>query len=189
MNKKIQVRGVSQRHISRTIHVFVCSCALVQSILVFSGCAELGGYSNESLFPQGISSVCLKMFDNQSFRRDLEYELSDALSKRIEAETPYKIVSDEDRADSVISGQIASIGELVLTTERQTGGVLEKQVQVKAVVNWKNLKTGELLIDNQSITAEASYSGYQNQDFGYASALAANKLAQKVVELMEEKWQ
>lgn len=164
------------------------SCALVHSILAFCGCAGISNYSNESLFPQEIGSVCLEMFDNQSFRRGLESELSDALSKRIEAETPYKIVSSRDRADSVINGQIASIGESVLTAERQTGGVLEKQVQVKTVVNWKNLKTGELLIDNQTVTAEAAYSEYQNQSFGYASALAANKLAQKIVELMEEKW-
>jgi len=48
--------------------------------------------------------------------------------------------------------------------------------------------TGELLIDNQSVSASASYSEYQQQDFTYASALAANNLARKIVELMETKW-
>jgi len=163
---------------------------LLSSILCLlsSGCNGIGGYSNESLFPQELSSVNLEMFDNQSFRRGVEYELSDALSKRIEAETPYKIISSRDRADSVISGQIVSINESVLSMEREVGQALEKEVQLKAVVSWKNLKTGELLIDNQTIRAQATYSEFQNQDFSYASALAANKLAQKIVELMQKKW-
>jgi hypothetical protein len=160
----------------------------VHLALGLCGCAEISGYSNESLFPQDVDSICLEMFDNQTFRRGTEYELSDALSKRIEVETPYKIVSSRDRADTVISGQIVSIAELALSTERETGRVLEKEVELKALVNWKNLMTGELLIDNKSVSASASYSDYQQQDFTYASALAANKLARKIVELMETKW-
>jgi len=152
------------------------------------GCADIGGYSERRLFPEDVSSVCLKMFDNQTFRRGVEYELSDALAKRIEAETPYKVISSSDRADTLMSGRIVQIAESVLSIEREWGLALEKQVQVRAVVNWKNLKTGQLVIDNQSVTAEATYSEFQKQDFSYASALAANKLAQKIVELMENKW-
>ena len=148
----------------------------------------MAGYSNESLYPDDISSVCLEMFDNQSFRRGVEYELSDALAKRIEAETPYKIVSSRDRADSVISGRIVSIGESVLNIERKTGRALEKKVELRAVVNWKNLKTGELLIDNVSVGASANYSQWQNQSFAYGSTLAANNLARRIVELMEKEW-
>lgn len=146
------------------------------------------GYSSESMFPKEVGSVCLEMFDNRSFRRGVEYELSDALSKRIEAETPYKIVSNKNRADTVISGQIVSIGQVVLVTERETGRALEKEVQLIAVVNWKNLKTGELLIDNKSVSASASYSQWQRQGFDYASTLAANNLARRIVELMERRW-
>ncbi len=148
----------------------------------------MSGYSNESLFPEDVQSVCLEMFDNQTFRRGIEYELSDALSKRIEAETPYKIISSPDRADTTISGQIVSIGEIALSIERETGRILEKEVELHAVVNWKNLNTGELLINNQTVSSSASYSEYQMQDFKYGSSLAANKLARKIVELMERKW-
>ena len=156
--------------------------------LALCGCAGMFGYSDESLFPQDIESVRLEMFDNQTFRRGTEYDLSDALAKRIEADTPYKIVTSADRADTVISGQITNISESALSIERELGGVLEREVQVVATVNWKNLKTGELLVENQSVTASASYTTFQNQDFKYASALAANKLAEKIVELMETKW-
>jgi len=173
----------------RIYSIVVSSSILIAAACsALCGCAEISGYSNESLFPNDVDSICLEMFDNQTFRRGTEYELSDALSKRIEAETPYKIVSSRDRADTVISGQIVSIAELALSTERETGYVLEKEVELKALVSWKNLKTGELLIDNQSVSASASYSEYQKQDFTYASNLAANNLARKIVELMERKW-
>jgi hypothetical protein len=157
-------------------------------IFTFGGCAEMVGYSDESLFPQDVDSVCLEMFDNQTFRRGVEFELSDALAKRIEAQTPYKIISSKDRADTVLSGQIVSVGESVLSTERESGRPLEKEVRLRAVVNWKDLKTGELLIDSKTVTAEAAFSYFQDQDFTYASALAANNLARRIVELMEIKW-
>ena len=169
--------------------LLLCSYAVVcLTLSALCGCAAMSGYSNKSLFPDDVQSVCLDMFDNQTFRRGIEYELSDALSKRIETETPYKIVSDRNLADTVISGQIVSIGESALSTERETGRILEKEVELIAIVNWKNLNTGELLIDNQTISSAASYSEYQMQDFKYGSSLAANKMARKIVELMEEKW-
>ena len=168
-----------------TLYAALCLCVLC---LGLCGCDGMAGYSNESLFPEDVRSVCLEMFDNQTFRRGVEYELSDALAKRIEVDTPYKIVSDSDRADTLISGQIVSIGEFALSTDRELGTVLEKEVELRAVVNWKNLKTGQLMMDQLKVRASASYSQYQQQDFKYASTLAANKLARKIVELMERKW-
>jgi predicted ABC-type ATPase len=151
-----------------------------------AGCE--GGYSNASLYPEGVGTVYVEMFNNQSFRRGIEYELTDALAKRIESRTPYKVVTSRDRADTVISGQIVQANESVLTTERQIGRALEKNVELHAVVSWKNLRTGELLIDNKTVSASASYSEWQHESFTYASTLAANSLAERIVELMETGW-
>ena len=158
------------------------------SALAAAGCANSTGYSNASMFPDDTESIYLEMFDNRSFRRGIEYTFSNALAKRIETETPYKIVSSRDRADSVMSGQLVAVGESILTLERELGRALEKEVVLTAVVNWKSLKTGRLMINNQTITAAAGYSEFQDQDLTYASALAANKLAENVVELMENQW-
>ncbi|UCF42424.1 MAG: hypothetical protein JSV99_07410 [Planctomycetota bacterium] len=179
MKKRLEIWG--QEAVGILIGSIVCG-------LFVCGCAETGRYSNESLFPDKVGSVYVEMFESRSFRRGVEYELTDAVAKRIEAETPYKVISSRDRADSVLSGQIMRVGEMVLSTERRLGRGLEKEVAVQAVVNWKNLKTGELLVDNEQVSASASYSEWQNQGFDYASALAANKLAQRIVELMEEEW-
>ena len=148
----------------------------------------MAGYSNRSLFPSGIDSICLQMFDNRTFRRDVEYDLSGALAKRIESDTPYRIVSDSDRADSIMNGQIVTITESVVTLERETGYALEKEMQITAVVNWKDLQSGDLLLNNQAVTAAATYSDFMQQGTLYASKLAANRLAEQVVQLMEKRW-
>ena len=135
-----------------------------------------------------MNNVYLEMFDNRSFRRGIEFTLSDALAKRIEVDTPYKIVSSRDRADSVMSGQVVAAGESILTIERDIGRALEKEVVLTAVVNWKDMKNGKLMINSRTVTAAASYSEFQGQDFAYASAVAANKLAQYIVQLMENPW-
>ncbi len=156
--------------------------------VVLTGCDDGGGYSTEPLFSDEISTVYVKMFDNKSFERGVEYELTDALAKRIEAETPYKVVSSIDRADSVISGYIGQAGRGILSTERETGRPLENEIVLAATVDWKNLKTGEFLIEAQKTTASATWSEWQNQGMAYGSSLAANKLAERIVELMETPW-
>lgn len=147
-----------------------------------------GGYSNESLYPEKVNSVYVEMFDNRSFRRGIEYELSDAVAKRIELHSPYKIVTDRNTADTVISGYLQQVEERTLTVERQTGRALEQEVVLAAIVTWKDLNTGQFLIEREEVAGSASFSRWQGQSFDYGSALAANNLARRIVELMEKEW-
>ena len=182
-------KGLVEKKRFRQEKIFLIFLGLVAVFcLSFCGCGEMGGYSSESLFTEDVTSIYVEMFDNRSFRRGVEYELTDALAKRIEVETPYKIVSSRDRADTVISGQIVAINNSVLVSERQTGRALEKEVELSAVVDWKNLKTGELLLNHKIVSAAGTYSEWQNQGFDYGASLAANNLAREIVELMEKEW-
>jgi hypothetical protein len=128
------------------------------------------------------------MFDNKTFERGIEYELTDAVCKQIEAATPYKIVSSADRADTILTGFIGPVGKGILSAERETGRPMEKEVLVNATVSWKNLKTGDMVLNSKQISATATYSEWQNQGFTYGSNLAVNKLAKKIVEAMEKPW-
>jgi hypothetical protein len=181
------VRNSSRGDISLgPVLALLAACGPLTALL--SGCAGGGAYTNESLYPADIESICIDMFENRSFRRGVEYTVSDALVKRIASETPYRIVSDKNRADSVMSGQLVSIGDSVLTLEREIGRPLEKEAVLAAVVNWKDLKTGRLMINNVTVTVAAGYSEFQGQDFTYAATVAANKLARRIVELMQNNW-
>ena len=178
----------SFRRYFKNLSIKLFSIMLIISCLACCGCQDINGYSNEFLYPDDVSTVYVEMFDNQSFYRGIEYELTDALAKRIEAGTPYKIVSNPESADTVINGKITSVREPVLSVERQTGRPLEREVELMAVVSWKNLKTGQILVNNTSVGASATYSEWQQQSFDYASTLAANNLAERIVELMEKQW-
>jgi hypothetical protein len=153
-------------------------------ISVLVGCQ---GYSNSWLHRQDVNTVYVEMFETDSFRRGHEYTLTDAVCKRIEAQTPYKIVSDRNVADTILSGSL-SVGVGVLATNRWTGSPLEQEATVSVTVTWKNLKTGQVLVDNQTVYGSASYASSMGQTVDYSIGVAVNKAAQKTVELMEKPW-
>ena len=167
----------------------VCFMLTTAAALLLTGCGQggLSGYQNSWLQPQDISSVYVEMFDAGGFRRGYEFTLTDAVCKRIEAQSPYKIVSDRSLADSILSGTVTT-GSGVLAGDRNTGTPLEQEALVQVCVTWKNLKTGRLMLDNQIVYASAGYSARMGQTFEQSADAAVNKAAQKVVELMERPW-
>ena len=114
--------------------------------------------------------------------------MTDAICKRIESETPYKIVSDRDAAETLLSGRLNAIRSSVLARDRYSGRSLENEAQLTVSVSWKNLETGELLINGAEASASASYSPQLGQDFDYAAKTATNRVAERVVELMQTNW-
>lgn len=155
------------------------------ALVPVAGCGK--GYQNSWPYPQQIQTVYVEMFDTSSFRRGYEYILTDAICKRLEAQTPYKIVSDRNVADSILSGQMG-IGTSVLATDYYSGTPIEKETLVTVTVTWKNLKTGELLISGEKVYASGTYSNPLGQTFEYSIDRAVNKAAVKVIELMENPW-
>jgi hypothetical protein len=157
---------------------------MVWCLCVLTGCQ---GYSNSWLHRQDVSTVYVEMFDTDSFRRGYEFTLTDAICKRLEAQTPYKIVSDRNVADTILSGTM-SVGVGTLSGNRWTGAPLEQETMISVNVTWKNLKTGQVLIDRKDVYGSASYSSQVGQSIDYSADRAINKVAQKVVELMEQPW-
>lgn len=181
-NKKsnIKIKDVVAAH--RNSAVFIFSFLF---LIFLSGCS---GYTNNSLYTDQVRSVYVEMFDNTTYRRDLEYDLTDAIAKRIEAETPYKIISNRNTADTVISGKITSWNQGALTIDRDTGRALQSQTVVRAVFSWKNLKTGQYIVQNVSISSSADYATWESQSKENAARVAANKLAERIVEQMQMEW-
>ncbi len=152
--------------------------------LWLGGC---GGYQNSWLYPNAVRTVYVEMFDTTGFRRGYEYELTDAVCKLLESRTPYKIVSSRERADTVLGGKI-TIGVGVLAGDPYTGRALEKESMVGVQVFWKNLKTGDLLVDNETVYASSSFSTQMGQTEDYSIRRSVNEVAEKVVEQMQIPW-
>lgn len=163
---------------------FILSLFAAAAISGFAGCQ---GYNNTWLHRQDVQTVYVEMIETSSFRRGYEFILTDAICKRLEAQSPYKIVSDRTVADTILSGSM-TVGQGVLAGERWTGTPLEYETSVSATITWANLKTGQVLVDRKTVYGAASYSSQTGQTFDYAINVAINKAAQKVVEQMEKPW-
>ena len=175
----------------RTVKIKVyCIAIMIGATALLCGCGQggLSGYQNTWLHPEDISSVYVEMFDAGGFRRGYEFKLTEAVCKRLEAQTPYKIVSDRALADSILSGTVTT-GSGVIAGDRYTGQALEREAFVRVRVTWKNLKTGELMLDNETVYGAASYSEQLGQTFDYSANAAIDKAAHRVVEQMERPWQ
>ncbi len=159
--------------------------------LVISGCRSTGsekGYSLESLYDTNISTVSVDMFDSDSIRRGVEFELTQALVTRIGANTPYKICQDKRESDSVLYGRILDVSERVLNYQRQLDRPIQEQYVVVAEVTWKDLRSGKLLLDRQRFSFRGNYSALQNDSPEVAIREAVNKMAVDIVEAMEKGW-
>ena len=88
---------------------------LLASTTLSAGC----GYTTQRPFPQNVSSVFVEMFHTKDFRRDLEFRLTEAVVKRIEMDTDYRIAPRKD-ADTVLSGELLEVTQNTLGEDFRT---------------------------------------------------------------------
>ena len=160
-------------------------------LLAVAGCSSIDpekGYSSASLYDDSIDTVFVEMFDSTSFRKGIEFELTNALVQRIAANTPYHIRANRKDADSVIYGKIIDVSERVLAHQRQLDRPMQEQLIVVAEVTWKDLRSGKMLMDRQRFRFSGNYSSLQNDSMTVASQEAVNKIAVEIVETMEQGW-
>lgn len=161
------------------------------SLPFLSGCEQVDpteGYSHQSLYRTDISTVFVKMFESQSFRREFEFELTRAVSQQLELHSPYKVVSKPGKADTILYGSIKKITERVLTQQRDLDRPVENEVILLISVTWKDLRSGELLLDDYPITVQGDYTALLGGGRENATREALNKAAVRLVEAMERPW-
>src|SRR5215207_9194014 len=73
------------------------------------------GYHWSSVYRQDVRTVAVPIFTTRSFDRGVEFGLSEAVVKQIEATTPYKVVPRE-RADTILEGQVVDVQVSTLST-------------------------------------------------------------------------
>jgi Lipopolysaccharide-assembly len=125
-----------------------CRVALLAGILLLPACGSDGqfcilGYTTRPNYNSNIRTVRVPIFKNLTFRRGLEFELTRAVVREIEAKTPYKVVSGDD-ADTELSGTILTLTKSVIN-RTQLNEVREAETVLGVEVVWKDLRTGEIL--------------------------------------------
>ena len=156
-------------------------------LVIVSGC----GYSSQRLHPAGIKTVSMDIVNRGRgvYRRDIEFRATEAIKKRIEHVTPYKLTS-KTKADTHLSASLDIVSQTSLSTNPDTGWPFEKDVTFKVSLKWVDLRTGETIIQRKNLLVTGNYAEHApiGEDFSQAREQALNKLARRVVELMETPW-
>lgn len=160
-------------------------------VMALIGCSHIDpstGYTSKSLYRCDIKTVCVEMFRSQSFRRGIEFELTRALVGQLELHSPYKVVSDRSKADTVLYGTINGVSERVLHQQRELDRPLENQMVLTVDVTWKDLRSGKMLLDNQRLAVTGDYVVLLGGGSRSAIRQASNEMAVRIVEAMETPW-
>lgn len=101
----------------------------------------LGGYTTQPNYDCGIRTVYVPIFQNVTFSRGLEFQLTRAVIREIEAKTPYKVVSNRDAADSELLGKIVTTRKSVVLMN-QLNEVREAEALMGVELVWRDLRPG-----------------------------------------------
>ncbi len=144
------------------------------------------GYTSRSLMRQNVNTVYIPIFDNQTYRRGLEFDLTNAIKNEILFRTRLKVV-DKDHADSVLNGMIVDVRESILL-EDPSANIVESAMIFIVNFSWVDLRTGRTIVKKENVTQRAEFIPRRREDKTTAANEAFVDLAERIVNLMEEAW-
>jgi lipopolysaccharide assembly LptE-like protein len=134
--------------ISRLALLACAAAALALPACESDRCYSLFGYQvgQNALYDCSIHTVRLPIFQNHTLLRGIEFDLTKAVQRAIEQQTPYKVVGPDQDADTELTGTIISFTKGTLNVN-QLNEVREQETTLVVEVMWRNLRTGEVLSD------------------------------------------
>ena len=145
------------------------------------------GYSNEPLHRQTVNTVYVEMAQSREFRRGIEFELTEALRKQIDLETPYKNVPRE-KADTILSAEVLEWRESTIGSGFGTNLPRETAATLAIRYRWQDMRTGTLLRDRPRFVTPVTYVRPVGETVANARLEAVNKHARNIVHDMETSW-
>jgi hypothetical protein len=154
-------------------------------IIVFSlisGC----GYSTKSLISRKINSIYIPVFENITFRRGLEFELTKAVKDEIMSKTNLRIVQ-KDSADTILYGTIKAVNEGIITQDI-TDNIVESRVTIYVDIKLVDRRTGRTLKSESDLKKSSEFIVKRGETIESAAEEGLIGLAQIIVNNLEEKW-
>ena len=155
----------------------------VLMLLGAGGCS----YSTTRPFTTDIQTIHVEIFHSKEFRRELEFRLTEAIVKRIELDTPYKL-APRSTADALLTGEILKItnrsfgDDFSLDLPREIGSTVAVRFRLKDV------RSGEILVERPRFVYQTSYIPPVGETFTQGMTRALDGLAEQIVEAMESQW-
>ncbi len=162
---------------------WIMTSSFLAHVILLSGC----GYSTRRPFPETVDTVHVEMFHSKDFRKDLEFKLTEAVSKRIETDTSYRI-APRKRADTILSGELVEVRQATLGEDFRTGLPRETGATFVISLRWKDQRTGKILAERQRFAYTTTYIPPVGESFFDGAVRGLDGVAEQLVEAMESPW-
>lgn len=152
-------------------------------VLATTGC----GYSMRRPFSTDIQSIHVEMFHSKEFRRELEFRLTEAIVKRIEMDTAYRI-APRNTADAVLTGEILAVNNRTFGDDfdkdlpRETGSTIVVRYRLQ------DMRSGGIIVERPRFVYQTSYIPPVGETFSQGMTRGLEGLAEQLVESMESDW-
>ena len=157
------------------------TCMLVLFALI-SGC----GYTTKSLISRNINSIYIPVFGNYTFRSGLEFNLTTALKDEIMSKTRLRIAGKDD-ADTILTGKIVTVTEGA-TSSNAFDNLVESSITITVNIDFVDRRTGRLLMSVDELTATGAIIITRGETINTGIQEAMTRLANRIVNQLEEKW-
>jgi hypothetical protein len=147
------------------------------------------GYSFQSAYDREISTVYVPMIQNSTFTRGVEVELTDAVVKEIQRSTPWRPTS-EAAAQTTLTATIVNSRIQSLSTGRTSGLVQEQAVILTIDFDWKDNRTGKVLVARRNFSVADSFVPALNvaERLETGQNAAVQQLAKDLVAELRSSW-
>ena len=152
-------------------------------VILLSGC----GYTTRRPFPETVATVHVEMFHSKDFRKDLEFKLTEAVVKRIETDTRYRI-APRKQADTILSGELVEVRQATLGNDFRTDLPRETGATFVISLRWKDQRTGKILAERQRFAYTTTYIPPVGESFFDGAVRGLDGVAEQLVETMESPW-
>ena len=180
----------------RTSVPFRMTCGFLAALLLALAAAGCNGYQfgTRSLYTSEIKTVFVPIAEADTYRHDLGERLTEAVCKRITDRTPFDLASSQN-ADSILFIRLKSDNQYISGLDRYNN-TRQKNMVWCISAEWKTRQEETLArldpIPLTSIGVSVNEMSYLVAEMGQSTATVQqdliDKLADRVVGLMEEKW-
>ncbi len=169
---------------------------LILLALCCTGCLGLAGYraGTQTLFAPDVKTVYVPIFKSDLVDPDIAERLTEAVCKRIESRSPYKVVG-RPTADSILDGRIVRKSQSV-SLNNNFSDPRQKVMTLSVEISWKDRRDRDLrhfeAIPWKDGSGTAMATTYMVAEFGHSELTAEQRqievIADQIVGMMEIPW-
>ncbi|CAN5725767.1 hypothetical protein BH11PLA1_BH11PLA1_05440 [soil metagenome] len=156
-----------------------------------AGCSSdpTQGYSFTPSFRSDVDSINVQMFGNTTYIHGIESDLTSAVITEVQRQSPMKVTTKENAA-STLTGTLVKSEMRSLSVGRNTGIVEELALTLTVQFEWRDNRTGKVLVARRNFAASDSFIPAQgvgeSLELGQMATIA--RLARDIVGELRSGW-